>query len=92
MPREYWTALRPEQKTEEEFQDHLKEEIVRSWSWLFVPAVICFGVGFVFILVEALKLTLAEPQIVGIGLATLLAIAVLVPIVLGKIMGPKIYD
>lgn len=96
MPREYWTGLEKKDKTEERFQDHLREQMVRSWSWLFVPAVWCFGIGFVLMLVEALSF---EPPLrplvpeVETGLLVVLSIgAVAAPIWLGRTKGPQIYD
>ena len=93
MPREYWTALPKEEKSEEKFQDHLKEDMVRSWRWLFVPAVICFGTGFLLVLANALgfqRSSTFDPE--PVILIILLIIGVLVPTYLGIKKGPKIYD
>lgn len=39
------------------FQTNLKTEMVKLWKWLFVPAVVCFGLGFLFLLLPKLSLT-----------------------------------
>jgi hypothetical protein len=55
-PREYWTALSEEEKEEVSFNKRLLEDMVRSWWRLFVPAVICFGIGFLLVIVHELGL------------------------------------
>lgn len=92
MPREYWTVL-PDKGSEEQFQDQLQAEMVRSWQWFFVPAVWCFGVGLLLVLADVLGLRYqASQNQKGILLGALLTIAVVAPIWLGKLKGPKIYD
>lgn len=93
MPREYWTALAKEEKTEEKFQDHLREEMVRSWTWLFVPAVFCFGLGFLLVLSNAVGIRLDETiALAPVWLIILSIVGVLIPIWLGYTKGPSIYD
>jgi len=93
MPREYWTALPEDKRSEEGFQDRLQQEMVRSWQWLFVPAVLCFGIGFLLVLANVLGLKCqASPFLKGVLLGGLLTIAVVAPICLSKLKGPKIYD
>lgn len=93
MPREYWTALTDEEEAEEPFRDLLRELMVRSWRWLFVPAVWCFGIGFLLVLGNALSLCLPVPPEVTNPLVVILLIAgVVAPVWAGITKGPKIYD
>ena len=83
LPREYWELLPKEEKTEEKFQDHLVVQMVSSWRWLFVPAVICFGIGFLMVLAEALGLKLnGSDDLVPALLVVFLIVGVLVPILI----------
>jgi uncharacterized protein YdhG (YjbR/CyaY superfamily) len=92
MPREYWTVI-SDDESEDSFQDNLQEQMVTSWRWLFVPAVLCFGIGFLLVLASALdlKFAIAEKQECW-SWGVLLIIALAVPICLFKLKGPKIYD
>ena len=98
MPREYWENKN--EKTDEEFfPDTLKNNMVRSWSWLFVPAVACFNIGLVLVLVSVLNLLDGRMDgwtvcinIQSIILIVLLTAALVSPIVLLTIKGPRIYD
>src|SRR5262249_41335365 len=79
--------LVPESKrTEDRFPGYLYTNMVRLWYGLFVPAVVCFGIGFVLVLVQTLRLPGAgfslAPDFEGIVLAALLVAAVALPIVL----------
>lgn len=93
MPREYWTKIPEGERSEDQFQDRLQEEMVRSWLWLFVPAVWCFGIGFLLVLANALGLKFQiPPEGEAVLLILLLATAAVTPIWLGRKKGPKIYD
>ena len=93
MPREYWTVLQEDETIELRFQDRLRKEMVQSWSWLFVPAVFSFAIGFLLVASNALGFALEDPEPLSadwlIGLSVL---GVLIPVALGAIKGPKIYD
>jgi hypothetical protein len=65
---------------------------VTSWRWLFVPAVLCFGIGFLLVLTSALDLKFQVAEKLGSWWGVLLIIALTVPICLFKLKGPKIYD
>jgi hypothetical protein len=95
MPRKYWGF--PEHETaEDRFADQLKANMVQSWMWLFVPAVACFGFGFVCVLIQALDLPTAEctlgPSVDRGLLALLLAGAVVSPIVVAFMKQPHFHD
>jgi hypothetical protein len=95
MPRKYWTILKERDGGDDSFSDNLQQNMVRSWSWLFVPAVACFGIGLVLVLVPALKLVdcgSGQNNLEGILLGVLLLAAVPSPLVLGRLKGPRIYD
>jgi hypothetical protein len=96
MPRKYWTGLHEDDRAEARFQDKLRRNLDRSWVWLFIPAVVCFGLGFVFVLIQALQVPGAErtlpPSAESALLALLLAAAVGLPIVAGIIEKPQIRD
>ena len=100
MPRRYWPAYREEEeeeaKAEEGFADQLQTNMVRSWTWLFVPAVVCFGLGLVFVLIQALHLPGAEcsldPSVESGLLMVLLIAAVVSPIVVGFKKKPEFHD
>jgi hypothetical protein len=82
-PREYWTALSEEEKEEVSFNKRLLEDMVRSWRWLFVPAVICFGIGFLLVIVQELGLLHVRANLDVAGdlvLVALLVAAVVLPI------------
>ena len=89
MPRKYWSALGTDNLPDDRFDDHLQANMIRSWSALFVPAVGCFGVGFVLLLAQALKLTADAPETPY--LIALLVAAVVAPIWLGLASRPRIY-
>jgi hypothetical protein len=94
MPRKYWSALTSDERTEESFQDRLQKEMVRSWKWLFVPAVSCFGIGFLLTLAGplGLKSSLAvKPSILTVFVFVLLAAGVVAPILIGTLKQPRIY-
>jgi hypothetical protein len=68
--------------------------MICSWQWLFIPAVGCFGIGVVLMLVQALKLPGADRSLnggEGVLLIVLLAAAVVSPIAFGFAKTPRIY-
>jgi hypothetical protein len=92
-PRKYWVALSEKEREEDRFQDRLLAEMVRSWWWLFVPAVGCFGIGFFLVLVQ--ELGIKQPPINvdvagGLILAVLLVAAVALPIWIAIAKWPRI--
>jgi hypothetical protein len=54
----YWPELSSERNWEELFQEKLESQLLYSWRLLFVPALMCFGVGFALLLVQELGPTL----------------------------------
>jgi len=95
MPRKYW-GFGSDEGAEERFADKVQPHMVHLWQVLFVPAVFCFGLGFVFTLVETLGLpggaidlgALTE----GIVLMALLAVAIFLPVYIGRKNRPHITD
>jgi hypothetical protein len=95
MPRKYWRDLHADDKTEQRFQNALQANMASSWLSLFVPAVVCFGLGFVLVLIPALKLTGSERSqgwsAEDVFLSLSLAVAALSPIFVGFLKRPKIH-
>jgi hypothetical protein len=86
-PRRYWTALSEEERKEnhlqDRFQDRLYRDMVSSWWWLFFPAVVCFVIGLLLVIMQELGLPhLCVNLDVGgdLVLEILLAAAVVLPI------------
>ena len=52
--RVYWPELSKKQNWEELFQERLESQLICSWTFLFVPALMSFGIGFAFLLMEQL--------------------------------------
>jgi len=90
MPREYWTVLSSDEGSAINFQNQLQEQMVRSWRWLFVPAIWCFGIGFLLVFANALQLKVTDAGHLSWGVLLILAMAL--PRWLFKVKGPKIDD
>jgi len=95
MPRKYW-GFGDDEGSEERFADKVQPQMVHLWQVLFVPAVLCFGLGFALTLIETLGLPggtidLGAP-VEGILLMVLLAVAIALPVYVGRKNRPHITD
>lgn len=91
-PRKFWNALTDVQRQEDPFQERLRKEMVRSWWWLFVPAVGCFGIGFLLVIGQELGLRHLGANL-NVGdrvLAGLLVTAVVLPVLVSYARWPQI--
>ena len=79
-PRKYWTVLDDKENDENTFQTKLSENMVASWWWLFVPAMVCFGIGVLLVLIQEFGIQSLSGE-GGLFLTVLLFAAVLIPIV-----------
>ena len=92
MPKKYSSALNEQNPPDAVFEDRLKYDMVRSWLWLFVPAVVCFGIGFLLVIVQELGKPIekgSQPAYNGCVLIMLVA-GVIAPIWIGLTKGPHI--
>ena len=54
LVKTYWPELKTPPKSEKSFREKLQNQMLCSWKWLSVPALVCLGVGFALLLVQEL--------------------------------------
>jgi formate hydrogenlyase subunit 3/multisubunit Na+/H+ antiporter MnhD subunit len=96
MPRKYWLSLHEDAETEGRFQNEIHRNMTQSWKVLFVPAVVCFAIGFVFVIVPEVLLTRSGDKSVwdwqSTVLTLLLLVAVIAPVAVGFWRRPEVRD
>lgn len=94
MPRTFWTAEKTQGMSAIQFQRHLKRQMVRAWSGLFIPGVGFFAIGLVLAVISKLALasdltSSAEPWV---WLGILIVVGFVVPVAQYVRKRPKLYD
>jgi len=93
MPQKYWGES-TKVMSESKFQDVLSEMMVKTWSWLFIPAVGLFGLGVVLSLVGPLELVTKglDGVLNQISVSALLVVNIAAPLIVGFAKRPKTRD
>ena len=95
-PKKHWPRFQSEdQSNKEEYQRRLEEVMLHSWRSLFLPGVICFGIGMFLILLKRINLIgffalgdLGKYQFWNWVLTTFFVAIFLLPIIFWKFMWP----
>ena len=53
VPRKFWGPI-AWKVTEDEYLERLYDKMMKSWLYLFVPAVSCFGFGLILTMIDVL--------------------------------------
>jgi hypothetical protein len=92
MPMKYWSALDEQNRKDGRFEDKPRDDMVRSWLWFFFPAVLCFGIGFLPVIVqERNPMKQGGQSAYDVAVLMVLVAGVIAPIWIGMMKGPHIY-